>query len=66
MTCSTSVTLTRFGADVGSRLKGSFDAEIEGTYQACDAGDCTPTTRTGHMTGTFDVVIEEIPTPPGT
>ncbi len=54
---SGSVTVNRFGATLGSMIKGSFDVTIQATRDVCNDGSCQETHDqiiTGTMTGGFE------------
>lgn len=56
-TVNGTLSLLRFGSQVGSRLKGSFQGDLLSEYNICNDGTCTKKQSWGMISGTFDVMI---------
>ena len=51
--------LNEYGANVGARLKGTFDVALTGDQVVMRSGEKTYQTITGTISGSFDAVIAE-------
>jgi hypothetical protein len=60
MTVNGTISLLRFGSQVGSRLKGSFQGDLLKEYTVWENGSSTKKQSWGMISGTFDVMIIDI------